>query len=143
VVWVSVALGACFAALAYDSACSSTASLVGAGGACELAADCLEGLVCIPDTTSATGRSCSSDLSSIQMTEFPDTGTDATMDTDGSDDGAVTTYPTDSGGNPPSDATTPNDSGGGTPPPQDSGTPVKDSGTTPPPDSGPADSGAD
>jgi hypothetical protein len=140
--WLSAALGACFAALAVDSACSSTASLVAAGGACELASDCEEGLVCIPDTSSATGRSCSSDLSSIQETEFPDTGTDATMEGDGSDDGAATTYPTgDDGGGSSPDATMPQDSG--STPPQDSGTPVKDSGTTPPPDAGPADAGHD
>ncbi len=140
---MSAALGACFTALAIDSACSSSASLVAAGGACELASDCVEGLVCIPDKSSASGRSCSSDLSSIQETEFPDTGTDATTDED-SGDGAVTTTPPtgdDSGESQP-DATTTPDSGG-TKPPQDSGTPPKDSGTTPPPDSGPADSGGD
>ena len=104
---------AALAAAGLGSACSGSAKLVGAGGACELASDCEEGLVCIPDPTAATGRTCSSDLTSIQKTELPDAAPDATLASADGGDGAIATYPTDSptpvteagaGMNPPADS---------------------------------------
>ncbi len=107
---VAGAIALVYGAIGASSACSSSAKLVAAGGACSLASDCQEGLVCIPTPGASTGRSCSSDLSTIQETEFPDTGPDtgATGVTGeggvGDDDGAIATYPTDTGTMPLTDS---------------------------------------
>ena len=131
-------------------ACSSPAALVGAGGQCEQATDCQEGLVCIPQSNGT--RICSNDLQAIQNTEI-DSGTDATMaipdSTTPLPDGTsqdVAPPPTDVGP-PPQDTSPPPDDTG--PPPQDSGPPPQDSGpppqdsAPPPEDSGGADAAGD
>jgi hypothetical protein len=100
-------------------ACSSN-DPIGSGGQCFETTDCAAGLVCIPQKDGS--RICSSDLSSIQMTE-----TDASDSGGGGGGGGGTG---DGGGGPTGDS-------GGTKPPVDSGTtPPVDSGTTPPVDSG-------
>jgi hypothetical protein len=101
------AIALVYGAVGASSACSSSAKLVAAGGACSLASDCEEGLVCIPTPGASTGRSCSSDLSTIQETELPDTGPDTGAVGEGGtgdDDGAITTYPVDTGTTPVTDA---------------------------------------
>jgi hypothetical protein len=101
---VVAAIALVYGAIGASSACSSSAKLVAAGGACSLASDCQEGLVCIPTPGASTGRSCSSDLSTIQETELPDTGPDTGEGGAGDDDGAIATYPTDTGTTPVTDA---------------------------------------
>lgn len=122
--------------------CSSKETLQPEGGACALATDCEDGLVCI-------NGQCSNNLALIQSTET-DSGSDGGMGmmmtpSDGSTATSDATMGTEAGG-------APSDSGGS--PPRDSGSPPRDSGTTPPMDSGsgnpqpdsgsgPTDSGGD
>lgn len=92
--------------------CEKTRALAGAGQDCDLAIDCLPGLVCVDDE--ATGRRvCSSDLTSVQG-EAPPDGAPAPTPEAGAD-GAPTPTP-DAAGTP--DAGSPQDSGQ-PPPPQD------------------------
>ncbi len=86
--------------------CSKERALVGAGQDCDLAADCLPGLVCIEEERGGR-RVCSNDLTRVQGELPPEGGAPAT----------------------PAEAGTE----GGTPPAPDSGQPVQDSGSNPPP----------
>ena len=117
---VVVALGA------LPSACSTSQSAVGSGGACLTATDCQPGLVCIPQPNGAQSV-CSNDLSGVQKTESTDSGADGAVEaTVLNGDSGTTTTTTDGS------TFTPDDSGGSAEdtyrPPVDSG--VTDSGTS-------------
>ncbi len=77
------------------AACGKGPALVGAGEECDLAADCLPGLVCIEERRSGR-RVCSSDLTTIEGELPPDGG--GMADEDGSFDGSA---PLDDGAVPP------------------------------------------
>jgi hypothetical protein len=61
-------------AVAALGACSSSSSGVGQGGECQLATDCADGLVCVPQKDGT--RVCSNDLTGVQKTP-PTTATDS------------------------------------------------------------------
>ncbi len=110
-------------AIALAAACSTKASLVAQGGECELATDCADGLVCIPQKDGT--RTCDSNLSSIEKPAGAG-GTDAAVPPAptaeaGAGDGAG---PTDAGTGPKPDVNVP--------PPVDAG--EKDAAPPPPVD---------
>ena len=117
--------------LAGVAACSSPASLVANGGECFQATDCQAVLVCIPQTSGTS--ICSSDLSSIQMTEDASVADGAAktmmMDAAAAADGPTT--PTDGAKPPPVDAGTPLDAN--MPPPVDANIPPPVDANMPPP----------
>jgi hypothetical protein len=94
------------------AACGKDRTLVGAGEDCDLATDCLPGLVCIEERRSGR-RVCSNDLTTIEG-ELPPDG--------------ATPVEADSG-----EGGTPVDEDGSTPPLQDAA-PRQDSGSIPPMD---------
>jgi len=57
------------------AACGSQSSSVGQGGECQVASDCVEGLVCVPQKDGT--RVCSNDLSGVQKTPPTSGGNDA------------------------------------------------------------------
>jgi hypothetical protein len=61
--------------------CSTKAKLLGQGGECLQATDCVDGLVCVPQNDGH--RICSNDLSGVQSTE--DAGAPAPIDSGPSD----------------------------------------------------------
>ena len=91
--------------------CEKTRALAGPGGDCDLAIDCLPGLVCLDDPTGR--RVCSSDLTGVQG-KLPPDGGGPVATPDGGADGAPGPAPSDASVPPPP----PQDSGG-PPPPQD------------------------
>ena len=76
-------------------ACSSPAALVGQGGACEVATDCQNGLICIPEKNDA-GSVCSNNLNSVQQLPPTPPGADAgtTSDDAEANEDAVGLIPT-------------------------------------------------
>jgi hypothetical protein len=46
-------------------ACSSKSSLVGSGGVCQVATDCADGLICVPQKDGSSV--CSADLTGVQQ----------------------------------------------------------------------------
>jgi hypothetical protein len=56
---------ATLALAALATACSSAAPLVGQGGACQLATDCKDGLICAPQKSG--GSICTNNLGSVQQ----------------------------------------------------------------------------
>jgi hypothetical protein len=68
VLWAVWTVASLASTAALTPGCSSKASLVGAGGACELATDCENGLICFKSV-------CTSDLSGAQqLPPTPDAG---------------------------------------------------------------------
>ncbi len=126
-------------AIALAEACGQAATPAASGDTCELTADCQEGYVCI--TQPDGSRQCSSDLSSIQLTEEAGMEAAATPMEAGAPQGDSTAPPQE-GGLPPQDSgTPPKDTGS---PPQDTGSPPQDTGS-PPQDTGspPQEAGGD
>jgi hypothetical protein len=125
-------------AMAAGEACGQAATPAASGDTCELTSDCQEGYVCI---TQADGsRQCSSDLSSIQLTE--EAGMEAAAPMEAGAPQGDSTAPPQEGGMPPQDSgTPPKDTGS---PPQDTGSPPQDTGS-PPQDTGspPQEGGGD
>jgi hypothetical protein len=112
-------------AAAAFSACSSTAKLVGQGGACEQASDCDNDLICIPQKDGS--RICSNDLSQVQTPPYAqDSGAAPEASATPAEGGAAVDGPV-----------TTTDTGGGTQP--DTSTPVADTSTPIPDTSTPAD----
>jgi hypothetical protein len=136
--------GAAFAAVA--AACSNSAAPVGAGDVCQLASDCAQGLVCVPQADGS--RRCSSDLSGIVSTIDAGGGMDAAAEAAPAQDGTAPadgTTPTETGGNP--ETGTQPETGGN--PPETGGQP--ETGGNPPetgapetgtPEAGPSDASA-
>lgn len=88
------------------AACGKDRTLVGAGEECDLATDCLPGLVCIEERRSGR-RVCSNDLTSVEGELPPDGG--GMVEEDGSADGST---PVDEDGGPtPRQDAAPQDSG--------------------------------
>lgn len=126
-------------AMGAGEACSQAGPPAAAGGTCEQASDCQEGFVCI--TQSDGTRQCSSDLSSIQLTEEGGTEAAATP-MDGAAPQGDSAAPPQEGGSPPQDSGSPPQDTGS--PPQDTGSPPQDTGS-PPQDTGspPQEAGGD
>jgi hypothetical protein len=129
---VCVPLFVC-APLLVCAGCGTKAKAVGSGGECDLATDCEDGFICIPQKN---GHSiCSNDLSQVQTpTEMPDAGSRDASTPDGASDGA------------PADTsvadTSSSDTGGGDTGGPDTGGPA-DTGSTQDTGAPPADAAAD
>lgn len=85
--------------------------MVGAGGACDLAADCAPGLVCVPldNARDNGGRVCSNDLTEIAGEAPPGSGADDAGNEGDAEAGAP--LPEDDAGSTPTDSGAP-DTGG-------------------------------
>jgi hypothetical protein len=100
-------LGLVWAGLLAIAACSSKAALVGLGGECSLATDCVDGLICAPQPNKPSV--CTDDLSTVAGKSPPEAGAAKDAATDARSDGAVKDSGTDAA--PPQEAGPP-DSGG-------------------------------